>query len=139
MAREAPPVELFERGYRQSNEAFNRHDFQAAFAALPGDLEWHTLAAVPGATTTRGPGAIIEAFQGLLEEFPDWRVEPQEFIDADPAILVRNLGTAIGQQSGVPVRQEFTQVWTFRGGRPVSVREYADHAEALEAAGLASG
>jgi ketosteroid isomerase-like protein len=77
---------------------------------------------------------VIEAFRGRLAEFPTGAVEPQEFIEAGDAILVRNLGIATGRKSGVPIRQRFTQVWTFRDGRPILVREYLDHREALEAA-----
>jgi ketosteroid isomerase-like protein len=128
-----PPLDAFKRAYLVANEAFDRHDFEAAFFGFDTDLEWHTVAAVPGSRVMRGRQAVIEAFRGLLEEFPDWRVEPQEFIGADRAILVRNIGTATGHGSGVPVRQPFTQVWIFRVGRPARVEEYLDHDEALEA------
>ena len=129
-----PTLEAFRHAYLIANEAFNRHDFEAAFFGLDPELEWHTVADVPGPRIMRGRRSVIEAFRGLLAEFPDWHVEPQEFTEAGAAILVRNLGTATGRDSGVPVRQPFTQVWTFRGDRPVLVREYLDHREALEAA-----
>lgn len=129
-----PPVDRFERAYLASNAAFNRHDFHAAFHGFHPELEWHTVAEVPGPRVMRGRDAVIEAFQGLLEEFPDWRVEPQQFIEAGDAVLVRNVVTATGRESGVPIRQEFTQVWTFSDGRPVLVREFLDHVEAVEAA-----
>ena len=129
-------MDLFEPAYLASNAAFNRHEFDAAFHGFHPDLEWHTVADVPGPRVMRGRDAVIAAFQGLLEEFPDWHVEPEEFIEAGEAILVRNLGTATGRESGVPTRQPFTQVWTFRDGRPILVREFLDHTEALEAAGL---
>jgi ketosteroid isomerase-like protein len=131
-----PSLEAFKRAYLLANEAFNRHEFDAAFFGFHSELEWHTVADVPGPKLIRGRQGVIEAFRGLLGEFPDWRVEPQEFIEADSAILVRNVGTATGRKSGVPVHQAFTQVWTFREGRPSLVREYLDHREALEAAGL---
>ena len=129
-----PLLDRFERAYLASNAAFNRHDFGAAFHGFHPELEWHTVADVPGPRVMRGRDAVVAAFQGLLEEFPDWRVEPREFIAAGQAILVRNVGTATGRESGVPIRQEFTQVWTFRDGRPALVREFLDHAEALEEA-----
>ena len=131
-----PSLDAFRRAYMVANEAFNRHDFESAFFGFHPELEWHTIAEVPGPNLIRGRGEVIEAFRGLLEEFPDWRVEPQEFIEAESAILVRNIGTATGRTSGVPIRQVFTQVWTFREGRPVGVHEYAKHREALEAVGL---
>jgi ketosteroid isomerase-like protein len=66
-------------------------------------------------------------------EFPDWRLEPREFVEAGDANLLRNLGTATGRKSGVPLRQPVTQAWTFRDGRPILILEYLDHREALEA------
>jgi ketosteroid isomerase-like protein len=131
-----PPLELFRHAYLAANEAFNRHDFDAAFFGFHPDLVWHTVAEVPGPQTMHGRRAVIDAFQRLLDEFPDWRVEPQEFIDGEDAILVRNIAVATGRESGVPIRQPFTQVWTFCEGRPVRIREYLDHNDALEAVGL---
>jgi ketosteroid isomerase-like protein len=129
-------VEAFERNYRAANEAFNRHDFEAAFRGFPSDFEWRTVAEIPGERTLRGPRQVIEGWQAFIEEFPNWRVEPQEFISGGPdTVVVRNLGTATSR-SGVPVRRPFTQVWTFRDGRPIRVEEYWDHQEALEAVGL---
>lgn len=132
-----PPLETFKRAYLIANEAFNRHDFEAAFFGFHPELEWQTVADVPGPRIIRGRRGVIEAFRGFLAEFPDWRVEAQEFVEAGDAILVRNLGIATGRRSGVPIRQAFTQVWTFRDGRPILVHEYLDHREALEAAGQA--
>ena len=131
-----PPLEPFRQAYLVANEAFNRHDFEAAFSGFDPELEWHTVADVPGPKVFRGQRAVIEGFRGLLAEFPDWRVKPQEFIEAPDAILVRNIGIATGGKSGVPIRQPFTQVWSFRDGRPIRVREYFDHREALKAVGI---
>ena len=133
----SPILETFRRAYLVSNEAFNRHDFEVAFSGLDADIEWHTVSDVPGPRILRGRRAVIEGFRELIAEFPDWRVEPQEFIEGGDTILVRNLATAKGAESGVPVCQPFTQVWAFRQGRSALVREYLDHEEALEAAGLA--
>jgi ketosteroid isomerase-like protein len=131
-----PSLEAFEQAYLIANEAFNRHDFETAFSGFHPDLDWETVAGVPGRQRIRGQREVIEGFRELIAEFPDWRVEPQEFIEADDTILVRNVGTATGGKSGVPVRQPFTQVWTFRDGRPIRVREFLDHAEALAAVRL---
>ena len=131
--RERPTLEAFEHAYSMANEAFNRHDFESAFRGFDPELEWETVASVPGPAHLRGRRAVIEGFRELVSELPDWRVEPLEFLEVGDAILVRNLGTATGGQSGVPVRQPFTQVWSFRDGLPIRVREFLDHADALEA------
>jgi ketosteroid isomerase-like protein len=132
-----PPLEAFRQAYLAANEAFNRHDFEAAFFGFHPELEWHTVAEVPGSKLLYGRRGVIQAFRELLDEFPDWRVEPQEFIEGgENAILVRNIAMATGREGGVPIRQPFTQVWSFSDGRPIRVREYFDHTEALEAVGL---
>lgn len=130
-----PPLDAFRQAYMLANEAFNRHDFEAAFFGSHPDLEWHTVADVPGPRVMRGREAVIAAFRALLAEFPDWRVEPRDFSEVGDAILVRNVATATGAESGVPIRQAFTQVWSFEAGRSVLVREFLDHREALMAVG----
>ena len=115
---------------------FNRHEFEAAFAGLPPDFTWETFPDSPGVDRLEGLDAVIQGFHDLVAEFPDWRVEPQEFIAAGDAILVRNVATATGRTSGTPITQRFTQVWTFRDGRSAGVREFTDHEAALAAAGV---
>ncbi len=95
----SPILETFRRAYLVSNEAFNRHDFEVAFSGLDADIEWHTVSDVPGPRILRGRRAVIEGFRELIAEFPDWRVEPQEFIEGGDTILVRNLATAKVQRA----------------------------------------
>ena len=133
-----PPLEVFRDAYLRANEAFNSHDFENAFFGFHPEFSWHTVADVPGPRVAYGQHGVIEQFRALLEEFPDWRVEPQEFVEGgEDTLLVRNVGTGTGRKSGVPTRTEFTQLWRFREGRPVEVREYLDHTEALASAGAA--
>ena len=129
-------LEDFRRAYLASNEAFNRHEFETAFAGLPPDFTWETFPDSPGVDRLEGLDAVMQGFHDLVALFPDWRVEPQEFIEAGDAILVRNVGVATGRASGTPVRQPFTQVWEFRDGLAFRVREYPDHEAALAAVGL---
>ena len=131
-----PPLEAFRRAYMLANEAFNRHDFESAFFGFHPELEWHAVMHTPGPTVLYGRAGVIAAFQALLEEFPDWRVEPQEFIEGEDAIVVRNIGAGTGRESGVPIDQPFSQVWEFSEGRPIRVREFLDHEQALAAAGV---
>jgi ketosteroid isomerase-like protein len=131
-----PPLENFRRAYMRANEAFNRHDFESAFFGFHPELEWHAVLHTPGPSVVHGRDGVIAAFRALLEEFPDWRVEPQEFIDGEDAIVVRNIGIGSGRESGVPIRQPFSQVWTFSERRPILVREFLDHDEAIAVAGV---
>jgi hypothetical protein len=58
MAREdvnaRPTREASTRAYLIADEAFNRRDFEAAFFGFHPELEWQTVADVPGPRIVRG-------------------------------------------------------------------------------------
>ena len=77
--------------------------------------------------------AYIQTFQ---ETFEDFRIAIEDVQDhGDTILLVINQGGQ-GEASGVEIEQRFTWVMTFSGDRCVRFHIYADHGEALKAAGL---
>ncbi|HEY0515692.1 MAG TPA: hypothetical protein VGD00_01110 [Solirubrobacteraceae bacterium] len=56
--------------------------------------------------------------------------------DREDHVLVTVNEHGIGRASGVVVDRRHYALWTLRGGKVVSLRNYLDRAEALEAAGL---
>ena len=77
--------------------------------------------------------AYIETFR---ESFGGFHVEIESVRDlGDKILLVVNQG-GHGSLSGVDVEQHFSWVMTFDQDRCVRWQIYADHADALEAAGL---
>jgi len=121
-------------------EAFNAHDFERAFASFPREFEWRFFPSAPE-RVAYGPLAIQDVFERLCIELPDWRSEPQEFIQSDErTVLVRIIGRATGRKSGITTEREFTQVWDLDdAGQPLRVREYESHDDALETADAAEG
>jgi len=72
----------------------------------------------------------------VREVYPDFRVEPERFVDVGEQVVV--IGVARGTSaSGLEARWRQGYVWTVRDGRAVSFRWYNDPAEALAAVGLA--
>jgi uncharacterized protein len=72
----------------------------------------------------------------IREVYPDFRVEPERFVDAGEEIVV--IGTARGTSaSGVEAQWRQGYVWTVRDGRAVRFRWFNRPSEALEAVGLA--
>jgi ketosteroid isomerase-like protein len=72
----------------------------------------------------------------VREVYPDFRVEPERFVDAGDEIVV--IGTARGTSaSGVEAQWRQGYVWTVRDGRAVRFRWFNRPGEALEAVGLA--
>jgi ketosteroid isomerase-like protein len=71
----------------------------------------------------------------IREVYPDFRVEPERFVDAGDEIVV--IGTARGTSaSGVEAQWRQGYVWTVREGRAVRFRWFNRPGEALDAVGL---
>jgi ketosteroid isomerase-like protein len=72
----------------------------------------------------------------IREVYPDFRVEPERFVDAGEDVVV--IGIARGKSaSGVEAQWRQGYVWTVRGGRAVRFRWFNDPKEALAAVGMA--
>lgn len=70
----------------------------------------------------------------IREVYPDFRVEPERFVDAGENVVV--IGIARGTAaSGVEAQWRQGYVWTVRDGRAVRFRWFNDPDEALEAVG----
>jgi ketosteroid isomerase-like protein len=83
------------------------------------------------AGTRRGRTALGK----VLEVYPDFRVEPERFIDAGEDVVV--IGTARGTaRSGVEAQWRQGYVWTVRDGKAIRFRWFNNPQEALEAVGL---
>jgi uncharacterized protein len=72
----------------------------------------------------------------IREVYPDFRVEPERFVEAGDEIVV--IGTARGTSaSGLEAQWRQGYVWTVRDGKAVRFRWFNQPREALEAVGLA--
>jgi ketosteroid isomerase-like protein len=81
--------------------------------------------------TRKGRGALAK----VREVYPDFRVEPERFIDAGDNVVV--IGTARGTSaSGVKAEWRQGYVWTVRDGKATRLRWFNDPDEALEYMGL---
>jgi ketosteroid isomerase-like protein len=101
------------------------------------DYEWIVPTPLDGRSVWRGREGFVEFIRTWTEQFDNWRIEVDRWIDAgEDRVVALTLQTATGKGSGVPVALNLGQVWEFQGGRVVRIRAYLSHAEALEAAGL---
>jgi uncharacterized protein len=90
----------------------------------------------PGAGTYRGLDGVRAFVEEWLEVWDEFRVEPEEFIDAGDTVVVVVRYWGRGRGSGVEVRDRWVYVYELRDARIVCWRLYTDRAEALEAVGL---
>jgi uncharacterized protein len=74
----------------------------------------------------------------VREVYPDFRVEPERFLDAGEDVVVIGVARGTGA-SGIEAQWRQGYVWTVRNGLAVRFRWFNDPAEALKAVGLADG
>ena len=118
--------------------AYERGDFRTPADEFAPDFEWVQLRAVVEPGTHRGLEARDRAFRSIFEVYENFRIEPEEYIDAGDRVIVvaRSHGTARG--SGMQLDQRFAYVWTVRDGKPVRMEQYASRDEALKALALSA-
>jgi uncharacterized protein len=124
-------VELVRRIY----DRWSRGDFSVGTDLMAPDFEWQQYAEAVEPGSHRG-AAVGGALEKIFEVYGDFRIEPEEVLDAGDKVVVlgRSRGTARG--SGMELDQRFAFVWTVRDGKLARIEVYADRRDALEAAGL---
>ncbi|HEY6671118.1 MAG TPA: nuclear transport factor 2 family protein, partial [Solirubrobacterales bacterium] len=80
--------------------------------------------------------AIRDNFERWASAWEDLQVTAEEFLDAGDCVLVTEHHRGRGRGSGIEVDTRFYYVYTVCDGKVVRADEYAERAEALEAAGL---
>ena len=130
-------VEIVRRGY----ELFSEGNFEAVTELISDEAELPDGGGLglddTAAGTRRGPDGFLQGSQDALDAFEDYRVEPQEFIDAGDAVVVPVRISGRGRASGATLEVRLVHLWVLRNGRAIRNEIYRTTAEALEAVGLA--
>jgi ketosteroid isomerase-like protein len=121
---------------REHLEAYNRRDFDAAFAWVDPDVDY-VLPARQSSDSCRGTEEIRRFWKGLDETFDQLQLEQLELVDAGDRVATR-LRYHGRSKIGAELETEmYHQVATFRDGKMVRIEYFGSWDEALEAAGLA--
>ncbi len=132
-------VEVVRRAFEEFQTGMERDDPGAGFDsdAIGDDYEWITSRSFEGRTVWRGREEFTEFVRTFTDEFEDWSVRAERWIDAgDDRVVALMHQSATGKGSGAPVEWPVGQIWELKDGRVIRTRNYPSHAEALEAAGL---
>jgi ketosteroid isomerase-like protein len=104
---------------------------ESARHLIDPDLEYVNPPYAVESGTRRDRGALKK----IREVYPDFRVEPERFVDAGDDVVV--IGTARGTAaSGIQTQWRQGYVWTVQDGKAIRLRWFNDPAEALEAVGV---
>ena len=114
----------------------NRRFAEWADRRLPPDIEWHPAPEAPDFEVRHGPEAVARYFNAALEDAEVWEPRIVGVTKAEAGTLVISAEAAAESRQGVSMKVSFGQVWEFVGDRPVRVREFLHHSQALEAAEL---
>jgi uncharacterized protein len=128
-------VEIVRRGY----ELYAKGDLEGVTDLISDAAELPDAGGLgiadTAAGTRRGPDGFRQGSQEAVEAFEDYRVEPQEFIDAGDAVVVPVRISGRGRASGAMTEVRLVHVWVLRNGRAIRNEIYRTTAEALEAVG----
>ncbi len=95
---------------------------------------------LPGLAETgvyRGHDGVRRFFEEWLASWDDYEAGAEKYIDVDyERVLVLCWQRGVGRDSHAPVRMDWAQLCTVRGGLVLRMAAYSDRGTALEAAGL---
>jgi ketosteroid isomerase-like protein len=132
-------VELVRRLWAQFEEGIGSGD-PGAWAdseVVAEDFEWILTEPLDGRSIWRGREEYGEFIRTWTDQFDDWSIRAERFIDAgDDQVVVLSHQTATGRESGVPVELKLWQVADLKDGRLMRMTIYFRDTDALEAAGL---
>jgi uncharacterized protein len=132
-------VEIVRRGY----ELFAVGDLEGVTALFSADADLADAGGLGVAGTAagrrQGPEGFLRATEEVLEAFEDYRVEPQEFIEAGEAVVVPVRISGRGRASGAEQEVRVAHLWMLRDGKAIRGDVYRTVEQALEAAGPNSG
>jgi ketosteroid isomerase-like protein len=110
-------------------ESFSKGDVTSVLGQMHQHIEWREAENFIYADRNpyRGPEAVLEGvFMRLASEWADFKVTPEEWLDAGNHIVV--LGTYSGRhkESGREVRAQFAHIWGVTHGRVARFQQYTD-------------
>jgi ketosteroid isomerase-like protein len=122
---------------RRTASALATGDWRGAFETWDPQIEWHFEREAVISGLRRGRDEVRAALASFMTEWEDFAIEIEDLIAADDERVVMLVHlTGRGRGSGVPLDFQEANVFTIRGGRIVTVKEYFDREQALEAVGL---
>jgi uncharacterized protein len=116
---------------RGAYAAFNRGDIDAAVEPLDAQVEWSEPAEFPGGGTYRGREGAKQYLAQSRAAWAEVISEPEQFIPAGNRIVVFVDARVRPKSSHEWQEVRLADVYTFRNGKVIQMRAFADRQEAL--------
>jgi len=121
---------------RNAYDAFNRGDIAKAVAELDPAIEWTEPAPFSGGGTYHGRTGVCQYLTQSRAGWAEGRSEPEKFIVTRNRVVVFVHARIRMKGSSDWHEIRLADVYTFREGRPISMRAFADRNEALDWVGV---
>jgi len=121
---------------RLAYEHLNRGDVEGLVGLCDDEFLMDMTGRVFNPDTYRGHDGIRRFVEDVNEAWKSYRWDVEETRVTGDSVVAMLHCEAQGREGGPPVDWRVAWLWTFREGRPVSLRFYRDRRQALQAAGL---
>jgi ketosteroid isomerase-like protein len=123
---------------RRASAAMNGRHWHRWLELMDPNVVYYEQVGMPldTAEVLRGRDQVRESFAAYVEEFPDFRSEIDELIDAGEAVVCVQRWVGTGRASGVSIEFSEVVVLAVADGMITEGKVYPDRAAALRAVGL---
>jgi ketosteroid isomerase-like protein len=128
---ESAQTEQLIMALRGAYAAFNRGDIEAAVEPLDAQIEWSEPAEFPGGGMYQGREGAKQYLAQARAAWAEVISEPEQFIPAGNRIVVFVHARVRPKNSHEWQEVRLADVYTFRNGKAIQMRAFADRQEAL--------
>ena len=116
---------------RRAHEALNTGDVETLVALCDANFRLDMSDRVFNPAVYEGHERIRRFYSEVRDVWESYIWQPEELIEAGPAVVALLRSTGRGRGSGVEVESETAMVWSLREGRLIALRFYRNRDEAL--------
>ena len=136
MSKITSSLEAETEALKEAYAALNRNDIPATIKVFDPQIEWTEPTEYPGGRTYHGHEGVKAHLSQARGSWADGSCEPERFIVAGDKIIV-----FVHVQVRLKRQMEWhegrlAEVYTFRDGKAIQMRAFADRRQALEWAGV---
>ncbi len=130
-----PPLAAEIEALKKAYAAFNRNDIAATVEAMDSQIEWTEPAEFPGGGTYHGHLGVQAYLSQSRANWAEGSSQPERFIVAGDKIIVFVHARVRLKDSSEWHEIRLADVFTFRNGKAIQMRAFADRQQALVWAG----